>query len=289
MKYVSYERDGLVYPAVLVSQTVYPLAQFGYSHSTLEAFIADSDGSEHARIRRLLPGAVGIDAASVRLVAPIPEPLQQAIIMENNYCQSAEEAALKRQAAAQGKLLPTYYYKKATCVTTDGGTIPRYEGFLEQLDVQAELCAVLGRAVTHCETPADARRHLFGYVVINNVIAHDLTLRHRRPYISTGLDGFFPMSPYIVSADEFPEGHRFHIRSYVNGALCQEGTTDQRVFSEEYAIADLSRAGVLFGATLLSTGTPVGSLRDKGLPFLKSGDVVRCEIDGVGSVTSTIR
>ncbi len=281
MKFVSYIQDGKILPGVLKGERVCPLSALGYEQIDLQSFIAQSDLSDVARIRSRLDVLEGIPLEQVRLTAPIPEPLQEVIIMENNYCSTEQMAAEKRAQAASGILLPTYYYKKATLATTTGDSIPRYPGFLSQLDFQVELVAVLCRP--------DAPERIFGYTVINNVIAHDVTVRHRRPYLATSLDGFLPMAPYIVSADEFEPGHCFCLRSYVNGEMCQAGSTRQQIFSPEYAIADLSRAGVLYGASLLSTGTPLGTLRDTGRPFLEPGDVVRCEVDGIGDVTCIVK
>lgn len=289
MKYITFEYNKTLYPGVCRNGRVFSLRSLGYDAPTLEAFITGADGTEHAIIRgKLESGSLGgIPLSEVRLHAPIPEPRQEIIIMQNNYKKTASEAQAARARIGEPDYLPTYYYKKATLAGEDGGAIPRYKGFLEQLDAQAELCAVLMGDIYRCPIE-DAHRRIFGYVVINNVIAHDVTVRHRRPYISTGLDGFLPMSPYIVSADEFEEGHCFKVRSYVNGQPLQNGSTDERVFSPEYAIADISRTSVLYGGTILSTGTPFGTLQDVGGPFLEPGDVVRCEVEGVGSVTSTV-
>lgn len=286
MKFVTYEYMGQACPGVLDCDRVYPLKEFGYDQTTLERFIAESTGTVTSLIREKLPGASGIPVSEIRLLPPIPAPGQEIIIMQNNYARTASETEQFHGLAAEKKLYPTYYYKRAAAPTTDGWAIKRYEGFLNELDLQVELCAVLGRGVYRC-SEADVR--IFGYMVINNVIAHDITVRHRRPFISTGLDSFLPMSPWIVSADEFEENHVFRLRSYVNEELRQEGDTSLRIFGPEFAFADLSQAGVVEGASILSTGTPFGNLRDLGLGYLKAGDKVRCEVEGVGSVTNVVK
>lgn len=290
MKYITFSFGSETLCGVLADGKAYPLQEFGYSAKTLEEFIINFKGSEHSDIanalkERLIPG---IPLSESQLFAPLPEPRQEILVMQNNYAGTSEEAEALRARIGEKDFLPTYYYKKATLASTDGGVIPRYEGFLEQLDLQAELCAVTaGDAYRVPKSEAHAK--IFGYVVINNVIAHDVTARHRRPYISTSLDGFLPMSPYIVSADEFEPNHEFRIRSFVNGQICQNATTAQRIFSPEYVIADISRTSVLCGASIIATGTPAGSLRDLGAGYLKAGDTVTVEVEGVGCVTSTVR
>lgn len=290
MKYITFQFNGETLCGVLADGKAYPLREFGYGAKTLEEFIIKFKGNEHADIADALARgeASGISVHDIRLLAPIPEPRQEILIMQNNYAGTSEEAAALRARIGEKDFLPTYYYKKATLASTDGGFIPRYEGFLEELDLQAELCTVTaGDAYRVPESEAHAK--IFGYVVINNVIAHDVTVRHRRPYISTSLDGFLPMSPYIVSADELEPDREFHVRSFVNGRICQDATTAQRIFAPEYVIADISRTSVLCGASIISTGTPFGTLRDLGIGYLKAGDIVTVEVEGVGSVTSTVK
>jgi len=184
--------------------------------------------------------------------------------------------------------LPTYFYKKATRSNFDGGTIPFYTNHVTELDYQAELCVIIWKDIYRC-TEAEARKYIFGYIVINNVIAHNLTKKHRRPYIATSLDGFLPMSPYIVTSNEAGYGP-FTIRSYVNGELRQNSTTDFLKFDAAYAIADLSRGALLRAGTILSLGTPYGRGRDKKPEkYLKSGDIVTCEVVDIGKVTNLVK
>ncbi len=293
MKFLTYMQGGAQIPAVLSPDGLQAVAlnAFGFMHETLEQFIRAVSREELNALRMALPSKGGQPLESLVLMAAIPEPLQEIIIMENNFTRDdAEQAAFAARRAAGERLLPTYFYKKASLCNADGGVIPLYPDHVEQLDYQAELCAVTwGDA--YQVTVDEAGSHIFGYTAINNVIARSLVLRHRRPYIATSLDGYLPMAPFIVTVDEFAPGHRFTIRSFVNGALRQNDTTAHLRFDAAYAIADLSQASVLRGASILSLGTPYGCAKDIGgepRVYLKAGDRVTCEVESVGSVTNIV-
>lgn len=271
-------------------QRLCPAAALGIEDTTLQGFIMRATPADWAALRTAAAGfSGGVALADVQLLAPIPEPWQEVLVMENNYCKDEAEAAdFAVQLNGPEPPLPTYFYKKATLCNRDGGVIPSYPGHVETLDYQAELCAVVGRDAQDVD-PDSAGDYILGYLVINNVIARNLTDKHRRPYIATSLDGFLPVGPYLVTADEFPADPVFCVRSYVNGEARQDATTALMRFSPRYAIADLSRYGVLKAGTLLSTGTPFGCGKDQiPVQYLKPGDTVTCAVDGVGSVTNTV-
>ena len=285
MKFLTFAYHGKQYPAVLSPDgaRAVPLEELGFSAPTLEAFIVS--GAVRSLDPRKLEAASGFDLRSVTLLAPIPEPLQEVLVMENNFAASPEDLAAYRQAHPDG--LPTYFYKKASVCNTDGAPIPSYPGHVTELDYQAELCAVIGQDAYKVR-PGDARHYIFGYTVINNVIARNLTVKHRRPYIATSLDGFLPICPYIVTPDEAPE--EITVRSYVNGELRQEAPTSLAKYDFAYAIADLSQMSILRAGSILTLGTPFGTGADQQPPrWLRPGDTVTCEASGVGSVTNTIR
>ena len=277
MKFVTYALHGLQSPGVvsLDGKRVIPLTECGLQFKNLEelARFATAKQLQSLKCRLETDCESGIPIEDVTLLPAIPAPTQEILIMENNF-------------VPDGAPLPTYFYKKATCANCNGGRIPTYPGHVTQLDYQAELCAVVGGDVYQA-LPEEAHRHIFGYLVINNVIARNLTLRHRRPYIATSLDGFLPMSSYLVTPDEITEP--IHIRCWVNGQLRQDETADKAKFSFAYAIADLSRISVLRGGSIISLGTPFGSGMDQTPPvYLQSGDTVTCEAAGIGTITNIV-
>ena len=288
MKFVMCAAKGRQFPGVLTpdGQRVLSLCQAGLNYESLEELARFSTAEELASLREALhrcPEA-GEPMAELTLLPAIPTPSQEILVMENNFC--ADDRELAQFSAEKSSLLPAYYYKKATRSNVSGGRIPTYPGHVTELDYQAELCAVVAGDVYQASLE-EATGRIFGYTVINNVIARNLTLRHRRPYIATSLDGFLPMCSYLATPDE--AGEIIRIRSYVNGALRQDSDTRYAKFSFAYAIADLSRISVLRGGSILTLGTPPGSGCQQQPPrYLRSGDIVTCEAEGIGSVTSVV-
>ena len=288
MRYAMCASKGRQFPAVLSpdGRRLVPLADAELPYRDLEELARYSGKEEQAALRQWLsrhPEA-GVLRETITLLPAIPTPSQEILVMENNFVAGAQEFAAFQ--SEKDLFLPTYYYKKATFANVDGGRIPTYPGHVTQLDYQAELCAVVAGDVYQAD-PETAADHIFGYLVINNVIARNLTLRHRRPYIATSLDGFLPMSSFLVTPEE--AGEHITIRSYVNGELRQEADTHLAKFNFAYAIADLSRISVLRGGTILTLGTPFGCGCHQQPPkWLRSGDVVTCEAEGIGSVTSLV-
>lgn len=277
MKFLMYAYRGRQFPGVLSDDgnRAVSLADCGLNYENLEELARFSTSDQLAQVKNWLAShpESGLPLSDVTLLPAIPAPTQEILIMENNFVPDGAE-------------LPTYFYKKATYANCDGGRIPTYPGHVTQLDYQAELCAVVGGDVYQVQ-PEDAHRRIFGYLVINNVIARNLTIRHRRPYIATSLDGFMPMSSFLVTPDEVTEPIR--IRTWVNGELRQDDTTASAKFSFAYAIADLSRISVLRGGSILSLGTPFGAAKDQTpSQYLRSGDTVTCEAVGVGVITNVV-
>lgn len=277
MKFITYAVQGKQYPGVVSfdGKRAISLAECGLQYTNLEELARYAGENQLNHIKNWLTEHMnaGLPLESVTLLPAIPAPTQEILIMENNFI-------------PDGAPLPTYFYKKATYANCNGGRIPTYPGHVTQLDYQAELCAVVAGDVYQIQ-PEDAHRHIFGYLIINNVIARNLTLRHRRPYIATSLDGFLPMSSYLVTPDEITEP--IQIRCWVNGQLRQDETADKAKFSFAYAISDLSRISVLRGGSIISLGTPFGSGMDQTPPvYLQSGDTVTCEAAGIGTITNIV-
>lgn len=277
MKFLMYAHQGKQVAAVMTQDgmRVVPLSECGLLYEDLEQLARFATAAQLDSVKAYLNenSQSGISIQDVTLLPAIPAPTQEILIMENNFVQDGAE-------------LPTYFYKKATYANCSGGRIPTYPGHVTELDYQAELCAVVGGDVYQVQ-PEEARKHIFGYLVINNVIARNLTVRHRRPYIATSLDGFLPMSSFLVTADEVQAPIR--IRTWVNGELRQDDVSASAKFSFAYAIADLARISVLRGGSIISLGTPFGSGKDQNPPrYLRSGDVVTCEASGIGTISNVV-
>lgn len=273
MKFLTCVYQGEERPAILKGERVVLLSDIGYAFSSVEETARFSTVGQLADMKEKILTAEGIDRREVTVLPVIPRPYQEIIVMENNFI-------------PDGDPLPTYYYKKASFSNIDGGRIPVYPGHVTQLDYQVEICAVV-RGDVYQASRQEAAEHIFGYLLVNNVIARNLTVRHRRPYIATSLDGFLPMGSLLVTPDEMPK--KLGLRSYVNGDLRQSADYSQVKFDFSFAISDLSRISVLRGGSIISSGTPLGTGLDQNPPrFLSSGDIVTVEADGLGHLTNLV-
>ncbi len=223
----------------------------------------------------------------VRLLAPIPRPEGDIICLGMNFRDHTAEAArfdpvMKREDKA------VYFSKRVGEAVPHGGMIPSHRELTGKLDYEAEVAFILGRDAA-CVSPDEARDHVFGYTILNDVSARDLQTAHKQFYFGKSLDGFAPMGPCIVTADEFSWPPAIPIRCYVNGELRQNGCTDQWVFPIADVLTELSRGMTLKCGTVISMGTPAGVGMGFSPPkYLESGDTVRCEADGIGVLENTV-
>lgn len=279
MKLITFARDGRERPGVLTAdgRAVRPVA--GVSSMT--------------ELIRVWDGAPALEAAiplsDVEKRAPIPAPEQDILCLGMNYRDHAEESARFNQRLFETeKGSAVYFSKRASACVPDGGVIPSHSDMTRQLDYEAELAVILGRDVRSA-SPEEVPSLIFGYTVINDVSARDVQKEHKQFYFGKSLDGFTPLGPCILTADEaeFPPARV--IWSRVNGELRQNSVTDRLIFSVAEILCDLSRGMTLRAGTIIATGTPAGTGMGMVPPrFLQPGDVVECGIEGIGTLTNTI-
>ena len=183
---------------------------------------------------------------------------------------------------------PVIFAKFGNTLAAHGDPIAWPEGFTEKVDWEAELGVVIGRRARGVRE-ADALSHVFGYVAANDVSARDVQLGEAHWVRGKSLDGFCPLAPTLVTRDEIADVQSLGIYCRVNGEAVQSSNTREMIFSVAYLIAYLSRAMTLEPGDLILTGTPAGvGLGLKPPRFLKRGDVVTVEIDGLGAVTNPV-
>ena len=166
------------------------------------------------------------------------------------------------------------------------------DGHLEldsNLDYEVELAVVIGKGGR--DIPPDrAAEHIFGYSVFNDLSARALQKRHNQWYRGKSLDGFAVMGPALVTADEIPFPPLLTLESRVNGEVRQHSNTRLYLSDIPHLIAELSQGMTLEPGDIIATGTPSGVGMGFTPPrWLKSGDVVECEIQGVGLLKTTVR
>jgi 5-carboxymethyl-2-hydroxymuconate isomerase len=219
--------------------------------------------------------------AGLKLDAPV-RPSKVVAIGQNYFDHVAEQNAPMPER-------PIIFTKFTTTIIGAGDEIRWEPALSEQIDWEAELAVVIGRPARRVKA-ADAYDYVFGYTVANDVTARDLQKGDGQWVRGKSLDTFCPLGPWIVSRDEIQEPHGLPIRTRVNGETVQNSRTDQLIFRIPTLIEFISRAFTLLPGDIILTGTPpgVGAYR-KPPRFLKDGDVVTVEVEGIGALTNSCR
>ena len=183
---------------------------------------------------------------------------------------------------------PIIFTKPSSSITGPGDDIPLWPGVDAAVDYEAELAVVIGRGGRMIPR-AQALSHVFGYTIINDVTARDLQRRHKQWFLGKGIDGFGPMGPWIVTADEI-DGGNLRIRCRVNGETRQDSSTADLIFDVPTLIEAISMSVTLAPGDVIATGTPEGVGIGFDPPrFLRDGDVVEVEIEGIGTLRNVVR
>jgi 2-keto-4-pentenoate hydratase/2-oxohepta-3-ene-1,7-dioic acid hydratase in catechol pathway len=234
-----------------------------------------------------LPDTAGqpFPISDVRLEAPLPLPRRNLWCVGRNYRAHAKElsASVFKDNDANPEAWPIVFTKVPECVVGPHDDVLVPVGVSDQIDYEAELAVVIGKGGKNI-SKADALNHVFGYTVVNDVTARDVQMRHQQWDMGKSFDTFCPMGPWIVTADEF-DGTKTRVRCWVNGELRQDGPTENMIFDIPTLIETISRGITLYPGDVIATGTPAGvGMGMKPPRYLKAGDVVRVEIDGLGAI-----
>jgi 2-keto-4-pentenoate hydratase/2-oxohepta-3-ene-1,7-dioic acid hydratase in catechol pathway len=229
-----------------------------------------------------------VDLADVKLHAPIPRPDKNVFCVGWNYLEHFEEGAKKLQDNRELPKWPVFFSKVPTTVTGPYDNIPFHAHVSTSLDWEVELGVIIGTTGKDIKE-ADAMKHIWGYTVINDVSWRDIQRRHGGQWHKgKSLDGSCPMGPAIVTADSIdPTNLRVSCR--VNGVTKQDSNTKFLYFKLPRLIADLSAGTTLEAGDIISTGTPEGVGFARTPPeFMKPGDLMETEIEGIGVLRNPI-
>jgi 2-keto-4-pentenoate hydratase/2-oxohepta-3-ene-1,7-dioic acid hydratase in catechol pathway len=258
------------------------LASLGFSYTKLveiiqggsEALLTISD-----RTRDVQPAYT---LAEVRLLAPIERPGKY-LAIGMNYKKHAEEVGRIGVATPKRQL---WFNKQTSCISGPYDDID--PGVTEQLDYEVELGVIIGVPAKNV-SKAKAREHIFGYFVANDVSARDWQFHSPTFTIGKSFDTHGPIGPWIVTADEIEDPHALDLKCLVNGKVRQASSTREMIHDIHDQIEYLSTAFTLESGDLLATGTPEGVGAAMVPPgFLKPGDIVRCEISGIGAIENRV-
>jgi len=269
---------------------VYPLEAFGVDCRDMNQLISEMDDKIKQKLsdQHDIPGKpFALD--DLEICAPIPEPKQDVICLGINYMEHAAESAKFKGEAFNGERpYAVYFSKRVTRAPGPYEDIPSHSDITSSLDYEAELAVIIGKDAKNVKQE-DAFDYVFGYTILNDISARDIQNRHKQFYFGKSLDGATPMGPCIVTKDEFPIPPCLDVKAYVNGELRQNSSTDKLIFGIGYIIEELSGGMTLKAGTIISTGTPSGvGMGFQPPKFLKAGDLVACEIEGIGSLRNKV-
>jgi 2-keto-4-pentenoate hydratase/2-oxohepta-3-ene-1,7-dioic acid hydratase in catechol pathway len=240
------------------------------------------------------PSGEGDRLEEAMLLAPLPRPPRNIFCVGKNYYAHAREFAgsgydsSSTGAADAIPQAPIIFSKPFTAISGPWDDIPLWPGLDEGVDYEAELAVVIGRGGRNIAR-ADAMAHVFGYTVVNDVTARDLQGTHKQWLLGKGIDGFCPMGPWIVTADELDLAS-MRVSCTVNGEKRQDASTADLIFDVPTLIETISRSMALLPGDVIATGTPEGvGIGFKPPRFLRDGDVVECAIEGIGRIRNTLR
>ena len=292
MRFYTIELSGREHVAVLGTDgEFYLIQQMGYDVDSMNDLIRDVSDRDLEDIKAIVTDVkrlnriCGYKPDQVKILAPIPIPKQDVICIGVNYDAHIQETIeiedFTRKEAA------VYFSKRVNHMNGMDGVIPSYS-FVKELDYEVELAVVLRRELFHA-TEAEAEEAIFGYTIINDVSARNVQHAHKQWYLGKSLDGYCPMGPCIVTKDEIADVGKLHLTCKVNGELRQDSNTSYMMTTVTRALSELSEGMTLQSGTILATGTPGGVAMGMAEPkWLQSGDVVECEIEGIGVLRNVI-
>jgi 2-keto-4-pentenoate hydratase/2-oxohepta-3-ene-1,7-dioic acid hydratase in catechol pathway len=219
-------------------------------------------------------------AGDVRILAPVRRP-GKIICIGLNYHDHCREQGIDTPQ------YPILFAKFANAVTDPGAAVKRPVA-TEKLDLECELGVVIGRRASRVRR-SDALEHVFGYTVLNDITMRDLQRDDNQWLRAKGSDGFAPIGPAVVTADEVPDPQALRVRSSVNGETWQDSSTAEMIFDVATLVAFVSRTITLEPGDLIATGTPAGVGHFADPPrYVVGGDVMRCEIEGIGTLENRV-
>jgi 2-keto-4-pentenoate hydratase/2-oxohepta-3-ene-1,7-dioic acid hydratase in catechol pathway len=281
--------------ATLVHQGHRRIGRLSSDGTHVELFDIDGSRGALALIERgttALPpvnGRVALTDAS--LIAPLPQPRRNLWCVGRNYHAHARELreTVFKDNAADPQAWPIVFTKVPESVVGPGADV-RLPGasISSQIDYEAELTVIIGQGGKNIAR-ADAMKHVYGYTIVNDVTARDVQMRHAQWDLGKSFDTFCPMGPWIVTADEL-DGSDTRVRCWVtpsggSAELRQDARTSDLIFDIPTLIETCSRGITLLPGDIIATGTAAGvGMGMKPPRWLQHGDVVRIEIDGIGTL-----
>lgn len=215
----------------------------------------------------------------IEWLSPIPRTPKNVMAIGKNYADHAKEMG----GVAEDFVVFT---KAPTTIAADEQTLPVHSEVTSSLDYEGELAIVIGKEGKNIPSKL-AYDYIFGYTIANDITARDLQKKHQQFFLGKSLDWSCPMGPYVVTKDEIPNPQDLTIVTKVNDEIRQNGVTSDMIYSVENIICEISKIVTLEPGDVILTGTPAGVGKGFTPPkFLKSGDIVKVSIEGIGTLVN---
>ncbi|WP_298468581.1 fumarylacetoacetate hydrolase family protein [uncultured Psychrobacillus sp.] len=215
----------------------------------------------------------------IEWLSPIPRTPKNVMAIGKNYADHAKEMG----GVAEDFVVFT---KAPTTIAADEQTLSVHSEVTSSLDYEGELAIVIGKEGKNIPSKL-AYDYVFGYTIANDITARDLQKKHQQFFLGKSLDWSCPMGPYVVTKDEIPNPQDLTIVTKVNDEIRQNGVTSDMIYSVENIICEISKIVTLEPGDVILTGTPAGVGKGFNPPkFLKSGDIVKVSIEGIGTLVN---
>jgi 2-keto-4-pentenoate hydratase/2-oxohepta-3-ene-1,7-dioic acid hydratase in catechol pathway len=290
MKIVRYQYNGKEFYGAMQPEKIVRLDNLAKNYgtdlpSTIEDFIESTTAEEIAE--RLFEEVASselekfsVPASKIRLLAPIAFP-PKILCLGLNYASHVKETNEKKPEQ------PVVFMKPDSTIIGPNDKIIK-RSFVEQLDYEAELAIVIGREAKDIPI-SEAPKYVFGYTILNDVSARDFQFKGSQWTPGKSFDTFAPIGPCITTSKQLPNASNLSIKTWVNGELRQNGNTQDMIFSISEIIYHMSRIMTLKPGDIIATGTPSGvGMAMRPQKWLKSGDTVKIEIEGIGILDNTV-
>ncbi len=229
----------------------------------------------------------------VELLAPIPRPARNIFCIGKNYRAHVKELQGASPIFANNDQQelpeqPIFFTKVTSSVIGTGEPIPASLDPTASVDYEGELAVIIGKGGRGIESD-DAMQHVYGYSILNDVTSRRLQRDHQQWFLGKSIDGFCPMGPAIITADEIDDVKQLHVQTWVGEDLRQDDILASLIFDIPSLIETLSRTITLEPGDIIATGTPAGvGMGFKPPRYLQKGDVVRITVEPIGTLENTV-
>lgn len=245
-----------------------------------------------SRVRGIAAGSGHrLRLSTVQLLAPIPRPAKNILCIGKNFRDHAAEfhrSGYDGSSAAVAPAVPVVFTKAPTTVVGPGMPIRTCLDPTDSIDYEGELAVVIGRPGRRI-TRQLAGEHVFGYTIVNDLTARTIQKQHGQWFLGKSVDGFCPMGPTIVTADEVPNVGALSLLTRVNGEVRQHASLTELIFDVPTLIETISAVMTLEAGDIIATGTPAGVGIGFAPPrFLRKGDLVSVAIEPIGLLENPV-